>query len=281
MIITKIIGGLGNQLFQYAAGRAIAHSKGLRLKLDLTGFDSYNLHHGYRLNEFSIDAEVASTKEIFSLKGPENILYSKLRKLGAFKPKTYYNEKQSSSFDEQVYQHRSIYLDGYWQNELYFRGIREILLNELVLQQTTSDVDSLYLKQIESCNSVSIHVRRGDYLLHRGIGVLGIDRYKKAISMIKDRVDTPHFFIFSDDMHWCKDNFKFLDNCTFVEHTQTEVSDLKLMSACQHNIIANSSFSWWAAWLNVSPNRTIIAPAGWRLDDPGSENIILSNWLKF
>jgi hypothetical protein len=171
-------------------------------------------------------------------------------------------------------------LDGYWQNELYFKDLRSVLLQELTPAVPLNRVETDYLLQMRFPGSVSIHVRRGDYLNIKNIGVLDVDYYKNAINYIVDRVKDPRFFIFSDDMNWCKVNFNFLKQPIYVSETRNEIVDLQLMSSCNHNIIANSSFSWWGAWLNQNPNKIVVAPKGWRLDDPGSNNIILQDWVQ-
>ena len=280
MIITKIKGGLGNQLFQYATGRAVASHHKLPLKLDLTWFETNKLHNGYRLDQLAIQAEIATENEIIKLKGENNILFSALRKVGLFKKKSYFKEKRSSNFDGGVFKNKFLYLNGYWQNELYFSNIRESLLGELSPINSMSDLGYAYLESIEQSNSVSLHVRRGDYLNLKNIGVLGVDYYTKAVDYIRQNVENPTFYIFSDDLEWCKDSLGFLDNCIYVDRTQTEIEDLKLMSFCRHNIIANSSFSWWGAWLNQNPDKIVIAPKGWLLNDTGSSNVILSDWVK-
>ena len=281
MIITKLKGGLGNQLFQYAVGRALALHNKLPLKLDLTVFENYKLHNGYRLDQFAIQAGIATENEIINLKGGNNVLFSALRKAGLFKRKSYFKEKRSSYFDARVFKNNFVYLDGYWQNELYFSNIREVLLRELSPINSMNDLGCDYLEPIKKSNSVSLHVRRGDYLNLKNINVLDVDYYMKAVEYIRKNVEKPTFFIFSDDLDWCKKSLGFLDGCIYVDRTQTEIDDLKLMSFCRHNIIANSSFSWWGAWLNQNPNKTVIAPKGWLLNDPDSSNVILSDWVKF
>ena len=281
MIITKIKGGLGNQLFQYATGRAVASHHKLPLKLDLTWFETNKLHNGYRLDQLAIQAEIATENEIIKLKGENNILFSALRKVGLFKRKSYFKEKRSSYFDGGVFKNKFLYLNGYWQNELYFSNIRKLLLGELSPINSMNNLGYAYLENIEKSNSVSLHVRRGDYLNSKNIGVLGVDYYTKAIDYIRQNVENPTFYIFSDDLEWCKDSLGFLDNCIYVDRTQTEIEDLKLMSFCRHNIIANSSFSWWGAWLNQNPNKTVVAPKGWIINDPDSSNVIPSDWVKF
>ena len=253
----------------------------LPLKLDLTIFETYNLHNGYRLDQFSIHADIATENEIINLKGGNNVLFSALRKAGLFKRKSYFKEKRSSYFDSSVFKKSFIYLDGYWQNELYFSNIRELLLRELSPINSMNDLGCAYLESIKKSNSVSLHVRRGDYLNLKNIGVLDVDYYMKAVEYIRKNVEKPTFFIFSDDLDWCKKSLGFMGGCTYVDRTQTEIDDLKLMSFCRHNIIANSSFSWWGAWLNQNPKKTVIAPKGWLLNDPGSSDVILSDWIKF
>ena len=280
MIITKIKGGLGNQLFQYAVGRAVALHHNVPLKFDTTIFETYNLHNGYRLDQFAIQADIAADNEIINLKGRNNVLVSVLRKAGLLKRKSYFKEKRSSYFDASVFKNNFVYLDGYWQNELYFSDIRELLLQELSPNNSMNDLGFAYLDSIKKSNSVSLHVRRGAYVNLKNINVLDVDYYMKAAEYIGKNVEKPTFYIFSDDLEWCKSSLTFLGDCIYVERTQTEMDDLKLMSFCQHNIIANSSFSWWGAWLNQNPNKTVIAPKDWLLNDPGSSNVILSDWVK-
>ena len=279
MIIIKIKGGLGNQLFQYAVGRALALHHRLPLKLDLTIFKTYKLHK-YLLDQFAIKADIATEDEIIKLKGRNNVLFSALRKAGLIKRKSYLKEKRSSYFDASVFKNDDVYLDGYWQNELYFSDIREELLRDLTSISSMSDLGVFYMEGIKKSNSVSLHVRRGNYLNLKNFNVLDIDYYMKAVEYIRKNVEKPTFYIFSDDLEWCKNSLGFLDNCIFVDSTKTEIDDLKLMSFCKHNIIANSSFSWWGAWLNQNCKKTVIAPKGWLLNDPGSSNVILSDWVK-
>ncbi len=281
MIITKIKGGLGNQLFQYAVGRALSLHHKVPLKLDLTVFENYKLHNGYRLDQFAIQADIAAENDIINLKGGNNVLFSALRKASLFKRKSYFKEKRSSYFDARVFKNNFVYLDGYWQNELYFSNIRELLLRELSPINSMNDLGCDYLESINKSNSVSLHVRRGDYLNLKNINVLDVDYYMKASEYIRKNVEKPTFFIFSDDLDWCKKSLGFLDGSIYIDRTQTEIDDLKLMSFCRHNIIANSSFSWWGAWLNQNPRKTVIAPKDWMLNDPSSSNVILSDWVKF
>ena len=160
MIITKIKGGLGNQLFQYAVGRAVALHHKVPLKFDLTMFETYKLHNGYRLNQFAIQADIATSDEIMDLKGGNNALSSALRKVGLVKRKSYFKEKRNSCFDEGVFKSNCVYLDGYWQNESYFSDIRELLLVELSPNNSMNVLSCACLERIKTINSVSLHVRR-------------------------------------------------------------------------------------------------------------------------
>ena len=182
MIIIKIKGGLGNQLFQYAVGRALALHHRLPLKLDLTIFKTYKLHR-YLLDQFAIQADMATENEISELKGGNNLLFSALRKAGLIKRKSYFKEKRSSYFDASVFKNNFVYLDGYWQNELYFSDIRELLLKELSPNSSMNDLGCAYLDSIKKSNSVSLHVRRGDYLNLKNINVLDVDYYSKLLTI--------------------------------------------------------------------------------------------------
>ena len=138
-----------------------------------------------------------------------------------------------------------------------------------------------YLSDIQNTISVGLHVRRGDYLKLPHLGVLEIDYYKKAYNYILQNIDKAIFYIFSNDLTWCQNNLDFINNKVFVKETNSEIDDLILMKSCQHNIIANSSFSWWAAWLNQNSQKTILAPKKWFESDPLSNKLLCENWIKF
>ena len=280
MIVVKIFGGLGNQLFQYAVGRAVAIHHQVPLKLDLTAYETSKIHNGYRLDQFNIEADIATPAEISSLKGANNLFCRALRKAGLVKNKTYYAEKQRTIYDLSVFSESERYLYGYWQNETYFFTIREILLKELSPKVPLSLQAQIHLSRIQNVNAVSIHVRRGDYLNHPEIGVLDVDYYKKAEEYIMSNVETPVFFVFSNDLDWCKQNFGFIEKPIYIEDTKSEIDDLMLMSQCQHNIVANSSFSWWAAWLNLNNQKIVLAPKKWRRDDLHNFKNLPDSWLK-
>ncbi|MDR1614938.1 MAG: alpha-1,2-fucosyltransferase [Campylobacteraceae bacterium] len=279
MIITRLIGGLGNQLFQYAIGRAITHKNSDILKLDITGFKNYKLHNGYRLNAFNIDEKIADISEIKRF-GVKNRVLRKLIRMGIFGyKKTFYVEKpeNETKFDPKVFLYQNLYLSGYWQNEKYFSDIRDIIVKEFTLKKSISENIAKYMKLIKNSSSVSIHIRRGDYL--NADASLGIEYYKKALEYIRERINNPSFFIFSDDISWCKENLNFIINPIFIESTTSELEDLELMKNVKHNIIANSSFSWWAAWLNENEEKIVIAPKVWFKNRAGFDPVPEA-WIK-
>ena len=280
MVVMKISGGLGNQLFQYAVGRAVSIQCQVPLKLDISAYENYKLHNGYRLDQFNINADIANEEEISYLKGSSNRLFRVLRRLGWIKKDTYYAEKERTVYDADVFKKMSLYLDGYWQNEEYFSQIRAILLKELTPNQNLSINAQAHQEKILRTNSVSIHVRRGDYLNHPEIGVLDIEYYKRAVSYIKEKIEFPVFYVFSNDVVWSKENFQFIDAPIFIEDTKTEIDDLILMSQCQHNIVANSSFSWWAAWLNNNVDKNVIAPKKWMAENPKGHKWAPDSWYE-
>lgn len=280
MIIVKITGGLGNQLFQYALGRAVANHHQVSFKLDISAYETYKLHNGYRLNQFNIKADIANYVDIINLKGPNNFIYRACKKAGLVKKKTYYAEKQRTIYDPAVFKEGARYLDGYWQNEKYFIEIREALLHEFMPNQPLSVQAQVHQFKIQHSTAVSIHVRRGDYLTHPEIGVLDVEYYKKSVEYIRSRVVSPLFFVFSNDLDWCKEHFIFIENLNYIDDTTTEIDDLILMSQCQHNIIANSSFSWWSAWLNSNASKIVIAPKRWMINNPNNYKWTPNSWIE-
>lgn len=269
MIITSISGGLGNQMFQYAIAKSIAQKNNDIFKLDLSFYRNQTLRK-YNLNDFNIDESIATENQIFELRGSEGFFFRTAKKINfpwVF-PATYIKEKEITIFDERVYRLQgNIYLDGYWQNERYFIDIREALVKDFIPKKRISTEARNYLKAIVETNSVSLHIRRGDYVVNSHTnsvhGVCGLDYYKRSIEHMKNKVFDPKFYIFSDDISWCKENFNFLDSKIFVDDTQSALEDLELMKHCKHNIIANSSFSWWGAWLNSNTNKIVISPLNW------------------
>lgn len=287
MIITRITGGLGNQMFQYAIAKSLAIKNNDTFKLDISFYPKQTLRK-YELHYFNIEENIAIYEECNRLRGKEDLIFKIKNKLGIKinRPKSYYNEKEIVKFDENIFKLKgNIYLDGYWQNEKYFKGIRDELLKDFTLKQKISKEAKEYLDQIKNTNSISLHIRRGDYVQNKHTnqvhGICGLDYYKKTISYMLQKMEHPVFFIFSDDIEWCKENFDFLDNKVFVENTKSAIEDLELMKNCDHNIIANSTFSWWGAWLNENEDKIVIAPKQWFFKDEWKDlNLACREWIK-
>lgn len=276
MIVVKLIGGLGNQMFQYAFGRNLARIKQTEMKLDITGFETYKLHT-YSLRHFNIKESLATKAEISQLtkhaakKGKiwclRNYLFSDAS--------IFVKEKRSMEFkfDSTIMTiGDTAYLNGYWQNEKYFQDIEEVIGKEFVVRDAMGDEDKAMAQSIAQTNSVSVHIRRGDYVASAKTnavhGTCDINYYQRATKLISEKIIDPHFFVFSDDHEWVKKNIIFDFPTTYVAHNIADKNyqDLRLMSMCHHNIIANSSFSWWGAWLNVNSNKIIVAPKKWLND---------------
>lgn len=268
MIITRLIGGLGNQLFQYAIARHIAEIHHTTLLIDLTEFETYKLHK-YSLFAFNIQAGFASVDEIASLT--------------QIKEKHFHFDPDFKSF------HNNVLLKGYWQTEKYFIGISDIIRNEFSVKYPLMNKDLEISKLIKNSNSVSMHIRRSDYVpdtyTDQIFDSLNLDYYINAVKLLSEKENNLEFFIFSDDPEWVKDNISLEYPHVYIVHNtaDTNYEDLRLMSLCKHNIIANSSFSWWGAWLNINPNKKVYAPKKWlnsnvRNLDP--RDIIPEAWTK-
>ncbi|MFD0930369.1 alpha-1,2-fucosyltransferase [Methylophilus glucosoxydans] len=273
MVVVRLIGGLGNQLFQYAAGRALAENNLSELKLDLSGYQNYNLHNGYELNHFKIKADIATQEEIKVLTKPRTRLVKYIIKKLRLPNGKHYLES-SFALNRIFFKLKSpVYIDGYWQSHKYFDSIRGTLIRELTPVNELSEMSSQIKSQIEKLNAVSIHIRRGDYISNPNTnkvhGFLGLEYYKKAIAHITSLVSEPFYFVFSDDIGWAKENLNYLNNVIFVDHNSGKNSyeDMILMAACKHHVIANSSFSWWGAWLGSNPEKVVIAPLNWFADN--------------
>lgn len=293
MIVVKLIGGLGNQLFQYAAGRALASYHKTQLALD-TGYlklisNGEYTQRKFELDRFNINASLANEGVLKNFDFDQNKYISRLKKIspGLFS-KMIFNEHHFNFHSEFLRLPKDTYLNGYWQSEKYFNSFREKLLSEITLKEPLFPAALLIDKRIGEVNAVSLHVRRGDFVSLKSAnhfhGYLETDYYKAALEQIKNKVTDPVFFIFSDDLDWCKKNFDFIEQREFVDGKANGIStqeELILMSRCNHNIIANSSFSWWGAWLNQNKSKTVIAPKNWFADKKINTNdLIPANWIK-
>lgn len=289
MIIVQIIGGLGNQMFQYALGRCLSLKLQKEFKMDLTGFNNYKLHH-YALGHLNILENIASLEEVkrYTFK----VLFSRVTRIIKKGTKPYFKrsivQEQSTNFDPNIFKILgNVYLKGYWQSEKYFKPIEAIIRREFTIKDQPDETNKKIALNIAHSNAVSIHVRRADYINNQTTnkvhGVCSLDYYHKAVEVVAKKIKSPIFFIFSDDHEWVKNNLKFNYPMVYVTHNLVEKNyeDLRLMSLCQHNIIANSSFSWWGTWLNPNKKKIVIAPKLWFQDKSrDASDLIPSTWIK-
>jgi hypothetical protein len=287
MIYTSIYGGLGNQMFQYATAKSISVARNVDFKIDTCKMNNSNfITRNFLLNKFNISAQMAQIDEVFEFHNNKYFDFV-LRKLYQknIKLTNKIFEKKYFHFDKDLLSNQKGYLDGYWQSFKYFENIRDILLKEFTLVQELNFENKLILNQINESNSVSIHIRRGDYVKDKKnekiYAVFGMEYYEDAIFYLIKTIQNPSFFVFSDDLEWASKNLD-LKNATFVDvnATQNPANDLILMSCCKHNIIANSTFSWWSAWLNKNAQKVVIAPKRWMSTIDNLDDLYPQNWIR-
>lgn len=280
MIIVKLLGGLGNQMFQYAMGRAIAYQRKDLLKLDISEFAQYNLRK-YALSHFNIQESFATPTQIEEILNQpiRNIPWDVLKHFHWIIPyyrKSLYRE-QSFLYDLNVLNARSnVLFSGYWQSEKYFKQIENIIRQDFQLKDIPDELNHEMANLMQVSDSISLHVRRGDYVTNPVTqefhGLCSPKYYQKAIQIVQDKIDNPVFFVFSDDMEWVKQNMNIPCKCYYITNNtaKKDYLDMWLMSQCKHHIIANSSFSWWGAWLGGLDDSLTIAPKKW-FQDPRIE----------
>lgn len=285
MIIVNLKGGLGNQMFQYAAGKALATKNNGTLKLytgDLEGVPTIgNTKRDFGLKDFALTAAMATKEEVTPLVPGNNLLTKILKKIKAEIWGSNHLLFEPGFFS----QTGDIYLNGFWQSTRYFNSIRELLLADFQLRGSDAILYQDFSSQIKNCTAVSIHVRRGDYasnpVVRRQFGICSKQYYQNAISAITTKIPNVTFFIFSDEPEWVKNNLKLKQETNVVYIPSDGISDtqsLVLMSQCQHNIIANSSFSWWGAWLNQNPGKIVVAPTPWFDHLKSDADLIPDTW---
>lgn len=290
MVITQLIGGLGNQMFQYATARAIASKHACQVKLDVAPFQTFYTLHAYSLGHLNIQESFATPVDIKRFTAPSRlarVMDRALRPVPMLR-RVVRRERELFVYDPSVKEpFRTLYLIGYWQNERYFREIASTLRDEFRIKTPPTPQSEQAADQIRGVNAVCVHVRRADYVTNTNAtawhGVCGLDYYTAALKRLKAHVAAPHFFVFSDDAEWARANLQFDDPVTFVSHNKADrnYEDLWLMSLCQHHVVANSSFSWWGAWLASNPRQLVIAPSQWvAAADVDSSGMVPEAWIK-
>ena len=276
-IITQLQGGLGNQLFQYAAARALSHKRHSPLLLDQSWFSK--TYEDVTPREFLLP--LMNVKGTFisygiAIKQPKK-MYRLAQKFWPIDPFIFV-EQTPFRFDSRLgkapaIKRQNLYLMGYWQSYKYFESIRSILQTEISPKNSLDKHYQNYLEQIKTSTSAMVHVRRGDYVSLASAakvhGFIGLDYYQKGMQCILEKNSDAKFFVFSDDLKWAKENLPYQDKCKFIESISGRdavIQELELMAHCQHHLIANSSLSWWAAWLSKNPNGSVICPSQWTSD---------------
>ncbi len=292
-VVIRVKGGLGNQMFQYAAGRAVALRCGVPLKLDLSGFADPT-ERPYALDAMAIEATPAVAadlapfgKEEPSARGPWARLLGvrcRLRRWRGRRDGRLYEERVFH-FDPRVRSLSApVYLDGYFQSERYFRDVRGAVARELSLRAPLDPANAAMAASIRESDAVSLHVRRGDYVTKVIHGTCSLAYYRAALAHVVERVPGAHFYVFSDEPGWARENLGGLHPMTFVTHNPPERGawDMHLMSLCRHHVIANSTFSWWGAWLSTWPDKIVVAPRPWFASAPwhDTRDLLPVGWVE-
>lgn len=271
MIIVKLQGGLGNQLFQYAIGLDLSIKKNTNVVFDLSLFD--NDFRTYKLKCFNSEIKLISKVKFNVISSKYlNFIFNLINEDLSFEiindPIWKFVDFHNGNFG------KNIILNGFWSFNDYFLESRKIISKSINLLPQYLNLNYLEVKaKIDSKESVAIHVRRGDYISVKGnydfFGVLNLDYYKESVNLIKTKVNNPYFFLFTDDVNWVKEHFDFLNDFLIVSEVQNleDFHEFQLMRNCRHQIIANSTFSWWAAFLNDFSERVIIQPFRWYSSD--------------
>jgi hypothetical protein len=272
-VVVRLVGGLGNQLFQYAAARAIAARNNAELKFDLSWFQTASART-YALRPFAIKARQLQVDPLKQVSKPLSLYYRISHRLVRQKSLKKYGlpffAEQHFHFDPKFLSVCApVYLDGYFQSERYFSDCANLIRDELKITTIPSKKAQEILEMIGSLEAVCVHVRRGDYIAnattHAFHGTCSLGYYREGFLAAANGMKNPTAFVFSDDPIWVKENLKLDVPCVLVDIHGPEQAheDLRLMAACRNFVIANSSFSWWAAWLGNHSNKRVIAPKHW------------------
>jgi hypothetical protein len=291
MIISAITDGISNQMFQYACGKSLSIEHHTEFLIDISWFENIESRFTTRLfllNKFHITANIADNKQIRAFKEPKyppiiNSIYWRWQyALPYYKRKEFKETK--SGYDSNIWKSsKSIHLSGFWQSYKYFENIRTVLLKEFMPKNISENNQVIAKSILNNDDSVSIHFRRGDYVNSQNTHYcLPQSYYTQAIEFIKSKVANIHLYVFSDDPEWVFENIKFTCDYTLIQHNKSNPEiDIYLMSCCKHNIIANSSFSWWGAWLNQNEKKIVVAPDKWlNYNFKSTVDLIPSDWFK-
>ena len=283
MIIVKLMGGMGNQMFQYALYRALL-AQGKEVKLDRSKFAHFDEIRNCFLDNgcFDLPYELCTKKEARKYVLGTGMAARVLMKLFGDKD-THYYEKRDYEYDSCVMQLSEGYLDGFWQTWKYFKEIEADVRKAYRFINGLTGKDKMFEEQIRNTDSVAVHVRKGDYDKLQNLygNICTKEYYQKAIKTISQIVETPVFYFFSNDMEWTRATFGEKGNYVYVEGNSEDKGyiDMQLMSECKHQIMANSSFSWWAAYLNNNPNKKVICPKRW-INTKETPDVYYNGWIR-
>lgn len=292
MIVSNLIGGLGNQMFQFACGFAVAKRLGEDHLVCLDQFESYKLHNKFQLdNIFNLQVPTLSGEERSRLLGWRGYPLARrvIAKLAidSLTPTNWFQES-SIRYSENI---NSVvgdcYLHGYWQSEKYFRKYADDIRNIFTFNQGVTSENLEILSKMRESPSISVHVRRGDYTNNKNnkiFNCLNVDYYLQGLHILTNRFPNSRVFLFSDDSAWVRENLApHISDAHIIDHNARENSywDMMLMSNADHHIIANSSFSWWGAWLNPSKEKVVISPKEWFLGSADRcADLIPEDWIR-
>lgn len=287
------MGGLGNQMFQYAAARSLALEKNTWVYLDPSFLheDSKGkwTQREYELGVFNIQYKYERSGRISFLRSLNLNKYMK-RLSGSplwFLPYRNFYQPGHKFHPEFFSCPKNTYLHGFFQSEKYFSAHEAAIRKDFEFLEPAKDRNAEVLEQVRNSDSISVHVRRGDYVTLAAAnafhGLMGKDYYTEGARIIAEKTGKQHtYFVFSDEPQWAKENLSFPGSTTYIDWNsgRSSFEDLRLMSNCKHHIIANSSFSWWGAWLNPSKEKTVVAPKQWFTDGSAYDDIIPAAWIK-
>lgn len=288
MIVTRLKGRLGNQMFQYAAGCALAERHGTSVVLDTSWMVQFRRGGGfvrYDLEPFELAAPVCPVWEVARVPNPRRWVYALQRLRPSRRRFVYVIEEDSRTnafVPEVLAAPDQTYLQGYWQFEDYFAGEADAIRRDFTFPPGDDETRRL-AAEIRAANAVSVHVRRGDYTRHELLGFLDADYYRQGVATIAEAAPDIHLFVFSDDPAWCAAELRLPHPTTVVDRPLPEErawEDMRLISLCRHHVTCNSTFSWWGAWLNPAPTKMVVAPTRWTLGRRRLGDPIPPSWIR-
>ena len=292
MIIVRLKGGMGNQMFQYAFGRSLSILKNVPLVIDKRYLEDRTPRKNFTFRDYDLD--IFNIFPVFKegqiSYSPNKLTFRAINKFYRMMPefisvKTGFYREKSFSFNERFTRlPQQLVVDGYFQSYKYFEAVKDVILNDFTFRNPIADDYINLLTEIKSVNSICVHVRRGDFLTDPMLGAKDGSYYSKAAEFMLGNVPDPHFYVFSDDIDWCEKNLKFSGPTRYIKDLPNDIklrSYFEVMINCKHFIIPNSSFSWWAAYLSPNENKVVVAPALWFNDaNINTDDLIPANWTR-